>query len=168
MDYLRYLKDTDIFYKLQREHLQALARICNSMEFKKGDTIVQENAPSDALYVIVEGLVSILVDPSVIASRERHASPPTGIVTLRPGQTFGEIGLVDQGVRSASAQAASTPTHLLAIHRADLMQLCESNYELGYHLMRNIASDLALKIRNTDLMLRERLLWNASSAGQKA
>ncbi len=162
MDYLRYLKDTDIFYKMRSEHLQTIVQICEAREFKKGDIIVQESTPSDALYVIVEGLVSILVDPNVIASRDRHTSSPTGIVTLRSGQTFGEIGLVDHGLRSASAQAASTPTHLLAIHRQDLVQLCESDYELGYHLMRNIASDLAFKIRNTDLLLRERLLWESS------
>ena len=117
MDYLRYLKDTDIFYKMRSEHLQASVQICETREFKKEDIIVQESAPSEALYVIVEGWLSILVDPKVIASRDRHTSSPTDLVTLRSGQTFGELGLVDQGLRSAAVPAASTPTHLLAIHR---------------------------------------------------
>jgi hypothetical protein len=30
---------------------------------------------------------------------------------------------------------------------------------LGYRLMRNIAADLAFKIRGTDLVIRDRLLW---------
>jgi CRP/FNR family transcriptional regulator, cyclic AMP receptor protein len=162
MNYLRFLKDTDIFYGMRREHLEAVAAICKHVECKKGDIVVRENAPSDELYIIVEGQIDIIVDPSMVGPRGRSRSQPTGIVTLRPGQTFGEMGLVDQGLRSASAQAASTPTRLLAVQRKDLTRLCESNYELGYQLMRNIASDLAFKIRNTDLMLRERLLWKAS------
>jgi CRP-like cAMP-binding protein len=164
MDYLRFLKDTDIFYDMRREHLKSIVRICKSVKFKRGDTIVRENASSDELYVIVEGRVKIIIDPDMIGPRNRRTSEPAGIVTLQPGQTFGEIGVVDQGLRSASAQAASTPTHLLAIRRDDLVRLCESDFELGYHLMRNIATDLAFKIRNTDLMLRERLLWNSSPA----
>jgi hypothetical protein len=31
---------------------------------------------------------------------------------------------------------------------------------MGYILMRNVASDLSLKIRQTDLMVREQLLWS--------
>ncbi|MGC9400319.1 MAG: cyclic nucleotide-binding domain-containing protein [Anaerolineae bacterium] len=161
MDYLRFLKDTDIFYGMRTDHLNAICNICTEVEYEEGQIIVRENAPSDELYVIVEGRVDIIIDPSIIGAKGQRTARPTGIVTLRSGQTFGEIGLVDHGLRSASARAAATPTRLLAIYRKNLTALCESNYELGYHLMRNIASELAFKIRNTDLMLRERLLWEA-------
>jgi CRP-like cAMP-binding protein len=160
---LRFLRDTDIFFGMREEHLREVLKICKEVQYKKADVVVQENAPSDELYVIVEGRVDIIIDPSMIGAQEQRTHRPTGIVTLRPGQTFGEIGLVDQGLRSASARAALTPTRLLAIRRKDLEALCESNFELGYYLMRNIASELAFKIRNTDLMLRERLLWKAQT-----
>jgi len=64
-------------------------------------------------------------------------------------------------MRSASARTASEEARLQAIKREDLMNLCETDHYFGYLLMRNIASDLAFKIRNTDLMLREQLLWEA-------
>jgi CRP-like cAMP-binding protein len=54
---------------------------------------------------------------------------------------------------------ATKGTQLLAINREALLQLCQEDYELGYRLMRNIASDLAFKIRNTDFLVREQLLW---------
>ena len=40
------------------------------------------------------------------------------------------------------------------------MNLCETYPRLGYLLMRNLAADLAMKIRNTDLNMREQLTWN--------
>ncbi|MCD4738199.1 MAG: cyclic nucleotide-binding domain-containing protein [Anaerolineae bacterium] len=163
MQYLRTLRDTDIFYGLSKKHLEAIAGVCQEVRFEEGELIVKENAPSDELYIIVEGHVEIIIDPSIIVARGQRVPGPTGIVTLRPGQTFGEIGLVDRGLRSASARAASPETCLLFVSRQDLLRLCEKDHELGYNLMRNIAEELAFKIRNTDLMLRERLLWQTQS-----
>ena len=35
------------------------------------------------------------------------------------------------------------------------MELCETNSDLGFKLMKNLAADLAYKIRNTDLTIRQ-------------
>jgi CRP-like cAMP-binding protein len=78
---------------------------------------------------------------------------------LRQGQAFGELVLVDQGLRSASARVATNKTQLLVIKRNDLISLCEQDYKLGYLIMRNIAAEMAFKIRGTDLIVREQLLW---------
>jgi CRP-like cAMP-binding protein len=104
--------------------------------------------------------VDILVNPALVQSTNiGHPSRPLTIVTLRRGQTFGEIALVDQGLRSASARCASKKAHVLVIDSERLLQLCDSYPDLGYRLMRNIAADLAFKIRGTDLAIREQLLW---------
>ncbi|MDY0020546.1 MAG: cyclic nucleotide-binding domain-containing protein [Anaerolineae bacterium] len=163
MQRIKFLREVDIFYGLRDEHLQALAEVCHEAMFKEGAMIVGENMPSDELYLIVKGAVDIAIDPSLVDTKNTEDLGPMTIVTLMPGQCFGEIGLVDQGLRSASAHALYDETHLLAIHRRDLLRLCEQNYELGYYLMRNIASELAFKIRNTDMMLRAQLLWKPRS-----
>ncbi|MBN1259462.1 MAG: cyclic nucleotide-binding domain-containing protein [Anaerolineae bacterium] len=155
----RVLGRADIFRGLASAHLEKLAAVCHDLTFQKGEIIVQQNAPSDELYIIVKGAVDIVIDPALLDVDLTDVSGPVMIVTLGRGQTFGEIGLVDLGLRSATARAASKETQLFSIRRADLLQLCESDFELGYHLMRNIASELAFKIRNTDLMLRAQLLW---------
>ncbi len=61
--------------------------------------------------------------------------------------------------RSAGARVAAHDTRLLVIKRVDLVALCEQDYELGYLLMRNIAADMAFKMRSADLAVREQLLW---------
>jgi CRP-like cAMP-binding protein len=90
---------------------------------------------------------------------------PVTIATLRRGQSFGEVALVDQGLRSATARCAQHNTHLLLIPREKLMTLCDTYPQLGYRLMRNLAADLALKIRNTDLRIREELLYGGARRG---
>ncbi|HNT77885.1 MAG TPA: cyclic nucleotide-binding domain-containing protein [Anaerolineae bacterium] len=160
MQLLSVLRQVDIFYGIPKENLEGVADVCRELVFKKGDIIVRENTPSDELFIITEGIVEIIIDPSLLGPDPSAAQPAT-IANLWPGQTFGEIGLVDRGMRSASARASAEGTTLQAIRRDDLIRLCEENYQFGYLLMRNIASDLAFKIRNTDLMLREQLLWEA-------
>jgi len=108
--------------------------------------------------------VDILVNPALVQSTTtEQPSRLVTIATLRRGQTFGEVALVDQGLRSASAHCISKKTQLLVISRDRLVNLCDSYPDLGYCLMRNIAADLAFKIRGTDLMVRERLLWRPRS-----
>ncbi len=157
------LRKVDIFEDLRQEHLEKLAAVCREVIFQSGEVIVRENTPSDEIFIIAKGSVDIVISPEMLGAE--GASAPMIIATLRQGQTFGEVGLVDRGLRSATVRAATKETRLLAIRRQDLIRMCEADYELGYLLMRNIASDLAFKIRNTDLTVREQLLWRPGGKG---
>ncbi len=160
MTNLSVLQQADIFVDLTPAQLNQVASVCQERSFRVGDTIFEENSASDELYIIATGEVEILVDPSLVSDRADNPTHPTTIATLRRGQSFGEIALVDQGLRSASARSASHETRLLVVPRETLMRLCESDPGLGFRLMRNLAADLAIKIRNTDLMIREELLYS--------
>jgi CRP-like cAMP-binding protein len=102
--------------------------------------------------------VDIFVDPSLVGSMDAGSENEV-IATLRRGQSFGEVALVDEGLRSASACAINDDTRLLIIPRDKLIMLCDTYPQLGYRLMYNLAADLAMKIRNTDLKIREKLLY---------
>jgi CRP-like cAMP-binding protein len=161
MEYVDILKRTDIFYDLTSTQLQQVASICQERTVRAGEMIFHENTPGTELFAIARGEVEILLDPNLVATgpTPRKTPGPVTIVTLREGQTFGEVALVDQGFRSASARCAMDNTKLLVISRQRLLALCEGNPELGYRVMRNMAADLAFKIRNSDLQMREQLLW---------
>jgi CRP-like cAMP-binding protein len=158
------LQQTEIFFEFGPEQLGLVAALCEEKRFGVGDLVFEENSASDELYVIAAGDVDILVDPSLVGDRAGSPSRPSTIATLRRGQCFGEVALVDQGMRSASARSASHDTRLLVIPRQALMDLCERDPALGFRLMRNLAADLATKIRNTDLRIREELLYSQRGA----
>lgn len=160
-------KQTDIFYGLTPSQLERIAALCQERRFNTGDLIFEENSTGDELYIIVQGEVDIQVDPSLVADPNMQPTKPVTITTLRRGQSFGEIALVDEGLRSASARCASNNTILLVIPRAGLIGLCEEDPQLGYRLMNNLAADLALKIRSTDLRFREELLYGNRHAKRK-
>jgi CRP-like cAMP-binding protein len=144
---------TEIFDNLSSTQLELVASICESISLKKGDVLFKENDSSKEMYVIAQGAVEVLMNPGAI-SLERNLEPVV-LTELRQGQVVGEVALVDQGLRSATIKASENKTHVLRLPRERLMLLCDTYPELGYKIMRNLAADLALKIRNTDLTIRQ-------------
>jgi CRP/FNR family cyclic AMP-dependent transcriptional regulator len=156
---VNYLKQSDIFYQFTLTQLEMVANLCQEVVFQAGEIIFKENSSSKELYVIAQGEVEILINPSTISSSPENKRTDSVIATLRRGQSFGEVALVDEGLRSASARAVQKETRMLVIPRDKLIMLCETYPQLGYRLMYNLAADLAMKIRNTDLRIREQLLY---------
>ncbi|MCA9915487.1 MAG: cyclic nucleotide-binding domain-containing protein [Anaerolineae bacterium] len=151
------LSQADIFDELTSTQLELVSSIANERHYQAGEVIFEENTTGDEMYVIASGEVEIQVDPSTIGDDSDKGK--FTIATFRRGQVFGEISLVDQGLRSAGARCSKQDTHLVVIPREKLMLLCDTYPQLGYKLMRNLAADLAMKIRHTDLHLREKLTW---------
>lgn len=155
---ITFLKQSDIFYQFTQTQLELVANLCQEKNYTSGETIFEENSTSKELYVIVQGEVDIIVNPGIVGAAGK--SEKISIATLRRGQSFGEVALVDEGLRSATAQAKTKETRLLVIPRDKVIMLCETYPQLGYRLMYNLAADLAMKIRNTDLRIREKLLYS--------
>jgi CRP/FNR family transcriptional regulator, cyclic AMP receptor protein len=156
-DFITFLKQSDIFYQFTQTQLELVANLCTEKNFKAGETIFEENTGSKELYLIVLGEVSILINPGIVGTKGK--SEKVVIATLRRGQSFGEIALVDEGLRSATAEARNKDTRLLVLPRDKLIMLCETYPQLGYRLMYNLAADLAMKLRNSDLRIREKVLY---------
>ncbi len=150
-----YLRQTDIFFELTNLQIELIASISQERTYNSGDIIFEENSTGDELYVIGKGEVEIFVSTELIGRASEQG--PQAIATLRRGQCFGEVALVDEGLRSAGARAVEKGTLLVVVPRDRLMRMCETYPDLGFRLMRNLAADLAMKIRNTDLQMRDYL-----------
>jgi len=145
---------TEMFDNLSATQLELVASICEPATFSKDTILFRENDSSDELYVIGRGTVEILVNPSFVGS-EDDTYELVVIAELRQGQIIGEVALVDQGLRSATVKVGQDGTYLLRLPRERLMLLCDTYPEMGYKIMKNLAADLALKMRNTDLTVRQ-------------
>lgn len=153
-DIRRYLSQADLFDNLTEKQLDKIVAICEAAILPKDIALIEEKDTSDALFIIASGSVNIWLNPSMISVEEK-AVEPVLITELVPGQVFGEMALVDQGIRSATALTTQDNTFILRLPREALIDLCDSDIELGYKVMKNLAADLALKMRNTGLTLRQ-------------
>ncbi len=146
------LSKTSIFQQLDQRALEALAERAVDRSYRKGQAIFHEGDPGDAMFVLSEGLVKILVtsedgDEMVLA-------------TLKAPDLFGEITLIDGGVRSATVEALE-PTRVLAITRDTFLQVLRDNPGVTDPLLRSLGAYIRrLTERASDLVflgLNERI-----------
>lgn len=140
-----FLKNIELFIGLTDPMLEKVAALCSAETYDPHSIIIQHQDPADKFYLIEEGTVEILTGDT----SGPHADAV--VVTLGKGQVFGEMALIDSGRRSATVRTA-TQAQLYAIDCAAFMELCETDTDLGYQVMRNIAVDLSFKLRYRNLI----------------
>ncbi len=110
--------------------LDHLARTMIRRRYRRNEVIFHEGDPGDSLHVVVEGRVKI--------SRESPEGEEAIVVVLGPGDSFGELVLLDGAVRSAKATAAEA-TETLTMTRGAFSSLVEGSEAFRWHLLGGIA-----------------------------
>src|SRR5262249_6891761 len=143
------------------EELLKVADLCKAVRVPAGKTIFNEGDGGDEMYIIHEGSVRVMIN-----TRAPDGSfGPSTINMLYAGQCFGEMILLNSAVRSATVVAADAST-LIVIREPDFRELCESNPRIGYVVIRNLAQDLAYKLRSSNLLLRGNIRWQRGELGE--
>jgi CRP/FNR family transcriptional regulator, cyclic AMP receptor protein len=156
------LRRVEIFSGLTDEELLHIANACKIQRIGAGVTIFNEGEDGDELYIIHEGCVRV----SLNAKTPQGGLAPTTINMLYSGQSFGEMVLLGGATRSASVISAD-PCVLLVIKEHDFARLCDQSPRIGYRVMRNLCSDLAYKLRSSNLLLRGNIRWQQGELGKK-
>lgn len=156
---VNFLKQSDIFYQFTPTQLELVANLCQEVVFNTGEIIFEENSSNKELYVIAQGEVNILINRGADGNSEKKRGR-SGVAPKR--SIFWRNGIGGRRITFSLGAGSTTQkdTRLIMMQRDKLIILCETYPQLGYRLMHNLAADLAIKIRNTDLRIREQLLYN--------
>lgn len=118
------LRSTLLFDDIDGELLDALAVRSAEVEVAKGDVVVAEGDPGDALFVVMSGVVTIEREGKVVAQ-------------LGAGQAFGELALVDGLPRQATV-LAEKQSLLLRLPRDTFDAALAEHPEIGLGLTRGL------------------------------
>jgi CRP-like cAMP-binding protein len=132
------LSQTPLFAGLGHDALMRIAKESNERTIRKGGLIFHEEDPADAFYVIASGTVKIFVSSG--------RGDEMVLATLRRSDGLGEIALLDDGPRTASAQALE-PVTLLAFARSTFRELIHDDEAIADALLRS-AGRLFRRITN--------------------
>lgn len=122
------LAEIPLFAGLGRRHLNKVAALGRIRRFREGATIVAAGEPGDALYVLLDGEVSV--------QRRRLPAITRGI-----GSFFGEMALLDGGPRSATVVAHGSAV-CLTISRSGFQKLLRKEPTISAALLRELATRL--------------------------
>jgi CRP-like cAMP-binding protein len=125
-DWVPVLKELPLFEGMSSRHLRRIS--ARAKRYGPGETIVREGDPGNAFYVILDGRVRV--------------DPPRGSsVTLKAGDSFGEMALLDGAPRSADITAEGEVT-VMVIGRAAFQKLLRSEPQMAAVLLRALAARL--------------------------
>ena len=137
-DRLLMLKQSPVFSLVPTDDLRQVAQALEERKFFSGDRIFEINAQGDNLYILVSGRVGISIDPDP-ASRDF-------IATLGAGDCFGEMNLLDDKPRSATAHVIEDSV-VLSLDKSRLRGLILSYPEISIGMLRS----LSLRLREANL-----------------
>jgi CRP-like cAMP-binding protein len=139
------LRLVPLFANMSDGELREFEKFIHRRTFNANETIFWEGEPGLGMYVIQRGVVSIF----------KHA-PGEGreeLATLRNGEFFGELALLDESPRSATA-IAKEPSDIIGLFRPDLFELLERKPRLGNKFLFQLALIIGERLKNANLEMQ--------------
>ncbi|MBI5200187.1 MAG: cyclic nucleotide-binding domain-containing protein [Elusimicrobia bacterium] len=139
-----FLKSLSLFQDLSGRDIGHILAALHTKVYHEGEVLFVEGDPGQALFIIESGRVELSkIDPQ---GRQQR------LITLGPGDFFGEMALLEQLPRSASATSLEKSTiHLL--NRRKMEDLLHHHPLIGVSIMRHLAQLLSARLRRASQSL---------------
>ncbi len=140
------LVEIPFFKELSRQELREIERILEIKTFAPQENIFTQGAPGIGLFVVMSGSVEVL--------HEDEDGTLLRLSEVGPGAFFGEMSLLDDAPRTATAVAVEE-TELAILYRSELLALAEQQAGLGVKIVMYLSQVLAERLRRTNRSLKD-------------
>ena len=140
------LSNVLVFNGLSRKELREVENIIHRREYHGGEAIFHQGDPGLGMYIIIQGRVQIV--------NNQDPDNPILYSELGDGDFFGDLALVDEADRSATA-LASADTRIIAFFRPELKDILTRFPSLGNKILMNLVKVTAKRLRKTNELLIE-------------
>jgi CRP-like cAMP-binding protein len=138
MDRIEVLRKSDVFHYLDENDLKIVAEMCVSEEFKPGEIIFRQGKEAEKVYVIEEGLVSLLLEMGPTDKRQIQAASNF--------ECFGWAATIPPYRRLNMAKALEK-TKVLAFDGKKLRNLVNTNPKLCAEIAGGVAYVISQRLR---------------------
>ncbi|MCW8965744.1 MAG: cyclic nucleotide-binding domain-containing protein [Candidatus Pacearchaeota archaeon] len=150
-----FLKGVRILSRLTDMELESILDIVKEIEIPVQRVIIKEGDIGDSMYLFAEGQVNVTKNLTLKLGKAGFSRAEKSMVHLDSKKVsfFGDMAMFDDAPRSATI-TASAKCLLYEIKRKDFEEVCLSNPELGFKILREIVAVLCTRIRkgNQDVL----------------
>jgi len=144
MSLLETVSYSDFLRGMPADLVVRLGRIAHARAYEIGEILFSEGTEHPEFHVMVHGHVRL--DMFV----PRRGRVP--ILTAGPGDVLAWSALIGNSTMTSTGVALE-PVQTVAFHSDELKKLCITEHEIGYHIMRQLASALSRRLLATRLQL---------------
>ncbi len=149
------LANTSFFADADPTAVASIAESGIQRELRRGDVLFAEGDPPDALYLVISGRIAIAMS-SEVDQRE------SVVALMEEGDLFGEMGLLDDGPRSAMARALETSA-VLEVPFDPVRDM----FNADPRLLWNVTRLLATRLRVMDEVLADSVFLDVTGRTAK-
>ncbi len=135
METIDILKKNDLFKDLDEADLQAIAELTKTRKVAKNTYVINEGDDDSAMYIIKQGTVNVMV--------ANDDGKEMILTTLKSGDQFGELSLLDAEPRSANV-ISNEKCEFLIIHKAPFYKLLEENSAIAISVIKYLCNKVRL------------------------
>ena len=143
------LKRVPLFKNMKKSSLKEFEKLLHRRTYKADEAIFWEGEPGVGMYIVQEGTVAIYKGTSEKEKEE--------LAKLAHGEFFGELALLDESPRSATAMALED-SKILGLFRPDLLELIDRKPRLGNKFLFNLSLLIGERLKHTNEELQT--LWD--------
>ncbi len=142
---ITFFLDIPIFERINAQEIKLIADQMNVLQLSPGDTLFREADPAGFMCFIEQGTLKV-------TKRATSGDGTVLLATLSRGQSIGEMSVIENLPRSATAQAM-TPARLFILSRPAFELILERYPDVGNKLLKGIALLLSRHLRHTSEQL---------------
>ncbi|MBE9471140.1 MAG: cyclic nucleotide-binding domain-containing protein [Chloroflexi bacterium] len=132
-----FLNRVPLFQGLKRRQLERLAQKFVPREYAAGEAIVTQDKGGEGFFIIASGQAE--------AIRERADGDKVTVNTFGPTDFFGELALLDDGLRTASV-VTTEATQCLALTRWDFRGVLKEDVDMAIVILEELAKRFRLAL----------------------
>ena len=121
------LKSVPMFAAFREDQLRSLLTVVMRRNAPRGTVIMAEGDRIDSLYIVISGRLKVMMGEA--------DGKEVILGILGPGEIFGEMGLIDDGPRSASVVAIE-PCERLVVTKGDFKRCMVESFDTAMTVMR--------------------------------
>jgi len=125
-----FLQKVPLFQGLKKRQLELLAKRFVEREYATGQEIVTEGQGGEGFFIIISGKADAL--------RRRSDGTHMVVNTFGPTDFFGELALLDDGLRTATV-SATEQTKCLVLTRWDFLGELQQNADMSITILQELA-----------------------------
>jgi CRP-like cAMP-binding protein len=146
------LKNSQLYLSLREEDYIELLPLHKYKKYRAGDLIIFESLFHREIHLLIVGELEVY--------KERKTEPKNGtegllpapepettiIAHIKPGECVGEFAVLSADHKGSASVRAVKDSETVRIRVEELLELCEKNHRLGFHIFRNLSTILAHRL----------------------
>ena len=147
--FIDFLMELSLFDALKEKELEIVANHMTFFELEKGEILFEEGDKGDCIYFVLDGFIDVI----------KESSPGSRVViaSLPRGRSIGEMSIIDNYTRSATAKVR-TKSSFLTLTQESFDVIIDGYPKIGTKLLKAISRLLSQNLRKTSSLLADYIL----------